>query len=646
MEVVNGILLGMLMGATYALDFRCLLMTLAGGLLIVIISAIITDTISRYWKLPLLGLPYALVAYMLLPVGAILALSPAPHYLEYLSLPYLNWLCPLGAIYFNGTSVGALLVLIGFAVSSRCLALIAVINCAITWIFLRCCDLSPHSTLFLIAQMNGVLTACVIGGLYAVPSLRACFVSFGAALFACTVTLSMTRLLWSFGLPPLATPFVITTYGLLLALNYKRGNFWANFWLSVPQLPERSIEQVELAHARGVDARSIALRLPLDGEWEIYQGIGGKHTHQGAWYYALDFFKTSLGKSFRGDGDQLTDYYCFAEDVISPVYGKVVQVLDGIADNRPGEVNLVSNWGNYILIAMDTGGFVLLAHLKAHSIIVEIDTRINPGEKLAAVGNSGRSPQPHLHMHVQDVQEMGCHTIPFHLTGVMFKQQTSETYSLSTCPIEGAVLSMPKRNAALKRALSLNVGSRFYFAVEGLSSHVTKYWLEVSLDIYGQFWLTSDAGARVAFISTEEVIAFYNRSGPKDVILDALILSLGLTPLVEGNITWRDVTPKRILRLAFFSRLKQSILHPFSACIPSEYSRYWQPSKRLWIQHGSHHSGKARLESSASFCESEGLISFSVMRSGKMLLHATVQGHGLKGDRGIPESSAEFLLAS
>ena len=53
---------------------------------------------------------------------------------------------------------------------------------------------------------------------------------------------------------------------------------------------------------------------------------------------------------------------------------------------------------------MDIGGgrYVSLAHLEQGSVTVRVGDIVRQGQPLAAVGNSGHSNQPHLHLQVQD----------------------------------------------------------------------------------------------------------------------------------------------------------------------------------------------------------------------------------------------------
>jgi murein DD-endopeptidase MepM/ murein hydrolase activator NlpD len=401
--------------------------------------------------------------------------------------------------------------------------------------------------------------------------------------------------------------------------------------------------------ARGIDGTSVALRLPVDGTWQIYQGFDGKHTHHGNWQYAVDFFQTVQGRSYLNAGAVLTDYYCYGKAVFSPVYGTVMQICDETIDNAPGQVNEVNNWGNFILIKLDSGEFLLLAHLRPHSIEVSTNMRVVPGQRLASVGNSGRSPQPHLHMHVQELQEIGSSTIPFHLGGLVLFNKDTERYLLHYFPEEGDFVSSPKRNAALKRALKFNVGCQLSFSIQrGEVTTSTNYQLEITLDINGQFWLNGPTGARVAFYANDEFISLYSRSGPKDDVLDALVLCISLTPLLEGSLAWSDSIPRRIFPISAISpisRLVSSAVSSFSPCVKSFYRRHWDYEASLWIQYGRHKLLGQQYDTSATFCESLGLTSFSLRRSGSPIITATLCRQGLRDDHGIPESQEVVFLA-
>lgn len=644
-EIINGLLLGMLMGSLYGITPVSVSLIIGGTLLVVMVSALFSDTVGRALKLPLLGLPYSAVAYLILPLTAAIGI---PHAFIPSQGPYVNCelLFPLGAMYFNGTGPGGILVLLAFFLSSRYLALLAIASSLVASLFLWSIGVPAFSLISLVARMNSVLAGCVIGGLFAVPGRRSLAVSLGASVLASAFTLGLNHLFSIASLPVLALPFVLVTYLCMLVFNVARGPSWAYFWLNVPALPEVSLEQIQIAQARGVDYRCIALKAPFKGIWQVYQGFGGAHTHKGSWHYALDFFQTQDGLSFEHEGDELLDYHCFGKLVLSPAYGTVVDCRNDLQDNPPGEVDTVNNWGNYVLIRLDCGSYVILAHLQQHSVKVLPGARLRPGDNVACVGNSGRSPQPHLHMHVQESPYLGSKTIPYHLTGVISKKIDQDIYQMRSCPAENETVFAPSFNHALKRCLRLAVGNRFTYKVEYADGSVGISKLEVILDLNGQFWLESDRGARVAFSVTDELLVLYNRQGKPDRFLDAFILANGCTPFAEGSLSWQDLIPGRLLPRNLAVRFSHVILYPFKPCARSSYKRSWDTFLRIWTQTAEHKMGFWKCSTRTHICEAQGFVDFELQFQNKVLLKATLLRLGAKEDNGIPEWNSSLPQVS
>lgn len=99
---------------------------------------------------------------------------------------------------------------------------------------------------------------------------------------------------------------------------------------------------------------------------------------------------------------QLDKYGIYNVEVISPINATVVQVYDQEDDILPGAENNETMLGNYIYLKIEnTGTYLILAHLKKGSIIVEEGQRIKEGTPIARVGNSGSTSEPHLHIHHQ-----------------------------------------------------------------------------------------------------------------------------------------------------------------------------------------------------------------------------------------------------
>jgi len=80
--------------------------------------------------------------------------------------------------------------------------------------------------------------------------------------------------------------------------------------------------------------------------------------------------------------------------------------------------------GNYIIIESTEGIFALLAHLKKGSVLVMEGQKVESGELIAQVGNSGNTIQPHLHFQLMAENQPDKSTpIPFLLESYQLKHQ-------------------------------------------------------------------------------------------------------------------------------------------------------------------------------------------------------------------------------
>jgi murein DD-endopeptidase MepM/ murein hydrolase activator NlpD len=155
-----------------------------------------------------------------------------------------------------------------------------------------------------------------------------------------------------------------------------------------------------------------SLTLPVRGCWTVVNGgIGEKTSH--SWEilnqrYAYDLVMTdSQGRSYRGEGKRLEDYYAFAQPIVAPAAGEVIRVRDGVRDYPyPGGGRI--DWrtrdfrGNFVVLRHAEREYSFLAHLKCGSVRVKAGERVARGDVIGLCGNSGHSTEPHLHVHLQD----------------------------------------------------------------------------------------------------------------------------------------------------------------------------------------------------------------------------------------------------
>jgi len=644
LHVYNSLLVGLSLGAYYQLDLYLAVLIVLGAIMAVFATVALVDMLWRLDHLPVLSLPFVLVALTttlaahsygtlsryLLPV--------MPHGVVF--HPWLDqFFTALGSSFFTPHPVPGLLMFIGILLTSRYIALLAVCGYALGFSTYALLAGTAHPALASWNGFNFILTAIALGAIFTVPDKQSFALAMVGAVLAALVTAATENLMLVYGLPVMTLPFLTTTLILLLALRKREAAPSMQLLLEQPGLPEQSYERVRLAQARHGGYGSVPLSLPFYGRWTVYQGFNGPHTHRPPWQYALDFYITEQGTSFRADGAHLEDYYCFGLPLIAPAAGYVVTVENSLPDNAPGHVDTLHNWGNHILLALNNGLFILIAHLKQHSVEVQIGTYVTLGQTLAACGSSGRSPQPHIHLHVQTAAALGSPTVPFHLAAVLHTAILgSERYCLHTTPHAEDQVAVPRLDTRLLNSIDLRVGRTFLYHVDD-GQGTRKMMLTVVLSLAGELRLQSDSGASAAFVYSGDVLAFYDRKGVRDALLDALVLGLGVTPFHEGLAQWHDAPPMRLLPMSSLRRFAAAAYYPLGEGLESHYQRQWCHDH--WQQCASHSLAMPwqddwQAHTTVRIIADVGCTNIELKSTDGFHLTALLEQYGQQGDGGIP----------
>ena len=643
--IFNSLLAGLSLGALYQPSVPLLPIIALTALAVVLISAVSADLLWRLDRLPALSLPFVMVTLTAI-LGLQGSFTPAPHSLPepVLPEPMNGFFTAMGNVFFTPHPIPGALIFLGLLSVSRYLAGLAVAGYTAGHLTLAVLSGTTSPGVLSSAMgFNFILAAIAIGGVFTLPGWRSTVLGLLGAAFAALLGVAAQRFLQPYGLPVLAAPFVLTTLLLLSALR-KRGSVSPPYVVTeTPTLPEVNIKQARLAKQRGLQSQNVPLKAPFLGTWQVYQGFNGRFTHQPPWQHALDFHQTVEGRGFKNQGRVLSDYYCFGLPVCSPAYGKVVACQDSLPDNKPGEVDTLNNWGNFVLIRLAGGPHVLLAHLRQHSLRVSTGDWVVPMQTLAHCGNSGRSPQPHLHMQVQSDAALGSPTTPFHLSGVLMTEPETDLpeLSLNLQPAENTGIAPLMPDEILTQALHLPVGRCLDFQVRVNDQDWRSRRLTVELTLQGQFRLVSDGGASAAFEESGELLAFYDRSGPADPFLDGWLLALGLTTFEQKDCQWRDSASVDLLPLTMKQRLWRRLVRPFDAGLESRYRRRYHGETGCWRQSASHRfkpvPGRDWGAKTLAFISpTEGCIGFEVQANHGFRLEAKLQANGLSGDNGVP----------
>lgn len=291
--------------------------------------------------------------------------------------------------------------------------------------------------------------------------------------------------------------------------------------------------------------------LPVAGTLQVTQGFGGALSHQGMYRHALDFQRPR--KEDPAAGLQLS---LWGSVVTSPVTGTVERTRNHVKDNAVGYCNNDQKWGNYVVIHLDEGGWALLAHLQQGSVVVAPGARVATGSYLGLVGNSGRSPVPHLHLQLQDAPEPGSATTAFRLANYQTAFPLDGPLLLwhaSSVPLQDDVVVAAPSNDAVHSLLSgLIAGTAVWsLHLQGLlplhyagMQHGTTLTVQVRLDEFGRHVFTSEGGARLVCRLDTDAWRVVEISPSGNTFFELLGLAVPSIPFAsQPGMVWNDIAP-------------------------------------------------------------------------------------------------------
>ncbi|MAL16643.1 MAG: peptidase M23 [Balneola sp.] len=190
--------------------------------------------------------------------------------------------------------------------------------------------------------------------------------------------------------------------------EFKLGDGWKNIVFTVTQI---LITLVFLPicvwglTGYSTEKEGVELEFPLqDGLYIVGHGgdspIINYHNVSKTQAYALDVSKiNSAGiRAWGIHPEELDRYAIFGENLYSPCDGQVLDVTKGNPDMNPPQRGEGHPAGNHVVLECNEVE-VTMAHFKQNSIVVDSAERVQKGDLLGKVGNSGNTSEPHLHIH-------------------------------------------------------------------------------------------------------------------------------------------------------------------------------------------------------------------------------------------------------
>ncbi|MBF0349738.1 MAG: urea transporter [SAR324 cluster bacterium] len=536
----NALLVGLSIGALFRLGPLTVFLLLSLGILTFIVTNVLSNIFSYYFKLPILSLPFVIVssiAYLAVRQYAeLFVISLYPHDFSSFSIPVPYWiegyLQSMATILFMSSSLAGLLFAGLILFTSRILFFLSLLGYYVGTVIK---GLMTGSMILAFANhnhFNFILIAMALGGVFLIPSMKSyvlCIIAVGIS----TIFLDAMQIFWAnFGIPAFTLPFNIISLGLIYVLGV------LNFPLISRQIkatPEETLDHY-LSRQLRFQGYGYTLSLPFSGEWTVWQTFNTNWTHQGAWQYAYDFVITDdKNNTHSKEGQALEDYFAYKKPVLSPVRGTVTRVVNHLQDNAPGQTDSTNNWGNLVVIQDYRGFFVEISHFAFNSIQVKPGSWVECGSYIGLCGNSGYSPQPHIHVQVQATEEVGSTTLPFSFVNYIQDHQ----YHANHLPSEKARIAPLHKDMSLETKTSFILDQEYQYEVWKADKKIDHFSLIVKMALDGSFYFQSDK-AKLYFGQYEGTFYLYHIDGD-DPYLKLLFMAIPRMPLnFQEKLAWED----------------------------------------------------------------------------------------------------------
>lgn len=539
----NVLLTGLALGAFYDFSLTYVILLAVAALITVLITVAVSAVSSRY-KLPFLSLPFVLSVWILfLNLRVISFPDLHPRFLfgafsahaagidpidkfgllldtNYLPCVISGYFHSLGAVFFQHNVIAGIIIAGGLLYSSRISFTLSLIGYISGYLFFNYVQFPSGDIHFADFGFNYILTAMAIGGFFLIPSWKTYLTVIVVTPVIGLLSVALFRFAVPYFLPLYSLPFTISVI-LILQLLYSR---YSGKQLHLVQYqlysPEKNLYAFHTYMERFKNDTLLHIHLPFYGEWNVSQGHSGKITHKDEWRFAWDFVvKDEEQNTFRLPGKSLADFYCYALPVLAPADGTVVTLIDGIEDNEIGDVNLNENWGNTIVIRHSEYIFTKISHLKKDSFKVKEGDFVKKGELIALCGNSGRSPEPHIHFQVQSTPFAGAKTIEYPVCYFVTKNEGQFELHSFDSPREDVTLLPPRPDSLLQKAFHFIPGMEMKIQVKNENEVQIENWEVRTDELNNSYFYCMRTGSTAYFTNNETLFYFTSYSGDQDAFL-------------------------------------------------------------------------------------------------------------------------------
>ncbi len=599
----NNLLVGLGIGLYFQLSIILLIVVVFASVLTSFFTITLQGVLGKY-KLPYLSIPFLFAIWISLMAtvnfGA-LGLSLRGIYtqneiyafgglplLEFfknietgMPLVVLTYLKSLGAIFFQYNVLAGILISLGLLYYSRIIFSLSIFGFATAVLVYKLFGIDISQLSYSYIGFNYILTSIAIGGYFLLPNTYSYLASLLILPMVILMSFGLDRVFQVFQLSIYSLPFNILVIMFLYTLRFRMHRPTHLLEILVQQkTPEKNVYLQSNSVNRMRSAGIVSISLPFMGKWTVNQGYDGEYTHKDDWRHGLDFVLTDGStKEYLGEGLVVEDYYCYGKNIIAPADGYVVDIIETIDDNIVGEMDMIHNWGNTVVIQHLYGLCSQMSHIKKGSIEVKKGDFVQKGQYIAKVGNSGRSPYPHLHFQIQSAPIVGAATLDYPLSNYIVYQKNESYYHAHGTPEEGELMSNVVPTPIVANAFNFMPGQQLTFKISYPSGrdkvyrHLDEeYTFEVKTDIYKNLYFEcKNTGFKAWFSTDGQLFSFSNYNGDKNSFLFYFMLSLFKVELAYSeDIIVKDEIPTHFT-FSGMRLLLQDFAAPFKRYLKSYF---------------------------------------------------------------------------
>lgn len=361
------------------------------------------------------------------------------HCLDNIAIPnhFHVFLITLSTVFFQKSILAGILILIGMFYCSRIMVLYSFVGFYSAFFFYSIMGGNLDNLNYFYSGANFIFLSISLGCFFYVANIYSLLFVFLLSPILMFLMITLNKILFVFQMNSMSLSFSLLT-SMALYILYHRSEYKyiipANVWLISP---EKSLYEYLHQSKRKIADPHYEMTLPFWGEWYVSQGYDGKITHLDDYGKALDFvIKDNEDRTYGLFGAKLESFYCYNKPIVAPASGYIYDIINHVEENEINTVNVEQNWGNSVIINHLNGLFTQISHVKKDSFLVDIGDYVLKGTLIATCGNSGRSPEPHIHFQNQHYPFFGAKTVSLPLSYFIENENGNLNFKINEIPKE------------------------------------------------------------------------------------------------------------------------------------------------------------------------------------------------------------------